>query len=45
MTLGQATTGYDTAFDLLLVLTEYELNKVKAAYEETLKPAEGKSYW
>ena len=88
MTLGQATTGYDTAFDLLsnqkmsyeafdevlktyleanpnasfddtfslvtenfgllkegednnlLVLTEYELNKVKAAYEETLKPAE-----
>ena len=26
--------------DNLLVLTEYELNKVKAAYEETLKPAE-----
>lgn len=88
MTLGQATTGYDTAFDLLsnqkmsyeafdevlkahleanptatfddtfslitenfgllkegaednlLVLNEYELNKLKAAYEETLKPSE-----
>ena len=88
MTLGQSTTGYDTAFDLLsnqkmsyeafdevlkahleanpnatfddtfslitenfgllkegsednlLVLNEYELNKLKAAYEETLKPSD-----
>lgn len=88
MTLGQATTGYDTAFDLLsnqkmsyeafdevlkayleanpnatfddtfslitenfglvkegeednlLVLNEYELNKLKAAYEETLKSSD-----